>query len=204
MRLQLCCYPSHIWQRRNGLFLFHLKKNVKKFHITDIKQVTVTISQQGKTWQNFVRKMKKNFYVIFGCVAWYGSGSADPYSSVMDPDRDLYSAPNPALFVSGLITAYYFLKVPVHFLSIFAWWWKDPDSGRISKVQKRTDPDPQHWFKNNTYMRKMKLAFLMPNMSVCASPPQFTAYTASPRPKIERATYFSYISVATFRIRIQS
>jgi hypothetical protein len=58
--------------------------------------------------------------------------------------------------------------------------------------------------KTTIIMKKTKLAFLIPNMSVCASPPQFTAYTASPRPRTETAIYFSYISIATFRIRIRA
>jgi hypothetical protein len=54
--------------------------------------------------------------------------------------------------------------------------------------------------KTTIIMKKMKIAFLMPNMSVCASPPQFTAYTASPRPRTETAVLF----FATFKTRIRA
>jgi hypothetical protein len=43
---------------------------------------------------------------------WYGSGSADPYLWLMDPD------PDPAIFVSDLqLFAHYFLKVHLHHFS---------------------------------------------------------------------------------------
>jgi hypothetical protein len=50
---------------------------------------------------------------------WYGSGSADPYLGLMDPDAD----PDPALFVSDIqgvnksLFAFYFLKVHLHHFS---------------------------------------------------------------------------------------
>ncbi len=55
---------------------------------------------------------------------WYGSGSADPCLSLMDPDQDL--DPDASIFVIGLqdaneklickksFSAYYFLKVHLH------------------------------------------------------------------------------------------
>jgi hypothetical protein len=34
------------------------------------------------------------------------------------------------------------------FLTIFAWWWKEPDPGgqRLVDPDPDSDPDPQHWF----------------------------------------------------------
>ncbi len=110
---------------------------------------------------------------------WCGSGSADPCLWLMDPD------PDPAIFVIDLqdpnkkanlkkvflllLFEYTFtsffkdkkskwshktvgIKV---FLTIFAWWWKEPDPDPYlwlmvpdpggPKQTDPTDPDPQHW-----------------------------------------------------------
>jgi hypothetical protein len=37
---------------------------------------------------------------------WYGSGSADPYLLLMDPDAD--ADPDPAIFVSDIQDVYFF------------------------------------------------------------------------------------------------
>ncbi len=70
---------------------------------------------------------------------WYGSGSADPYFWLTDPD------PSVKFKTSTKFFAYYFLKVHLRhsskikvikmsqnsenqgFSHYFAWWWKDPD-----------------------------------------------------------------------------
>ncbi len=86
----------------------------------------------------------------FGCVSvtfWYGSASrfADKYHWLTEPDLD--TAPVPALFLSDLqdankkkiLTVRFCLLITFCiirnslneikvFLTIFAWWWKDPDS----------------------------------------------------------------------------
>jgi hypothetical protein len=58
---------------------------------------------------------------------WYGSGPADPYLRLMDPDSDL--DPDPAVFVSDLQDAkkYYFklFFCLLHFEGTFTSYFKD-------------------------------------------------------------------------------
>jgi hypothetical protein len=111
---------------------------------------------------------------------WGGSWSADPCLWLIEPD------PDPAIFITDLqdaskklifehnFSAYYFLKLHLHhfskikvkkshkivgikvFLTIFAWWMKDPDSilwlvdpdpggqKKVDPVDPDSNPDPQH------------------------------------------------------------
>ncbi len=47
---------------------------------------------------------------------WYGSGSADPYLRLMDPDSDPDADADPTIFAVTFKTffVYYFLKVHLH------------------------------------------------------------------------------------------
>ncbi len=104
---------------------------------------------------------------------WFGSGSADPYLWLIDPDADA----DPAIFVNDFLDVnknFCLLLFEVTFTSfcknkkskrsqktvgikvfhkILAWWLKDPDPYlwliiRIWEAQKHGDPtdqDPQHW-----------------------------------------------------------
>ncbi len=104
---------------------------------------------------------------------WYGSGSADPYNWVTNPDSDLA----PILLFSSVtfkmstkevffpkLFAFYFFKVHLHpssktksheevkkninqgFSNFFARRLKDPDPWE-PKHTDTTDPEPQHWLE---------------------------------------------------------
>ncbi len=92
-------------------------------------------------------KQKKKKYCYGSMQFWCGSGSADLYFCLMDPDPD--ADPNPAIFVSdlqgvnkkffclllfdGTFTSFSKIKAAGInvFLIIFAWWWRS-GSGFVS------------------------------------------------------------------------
>ncbi len=63
---------------------------------SNIIQNTVTLSSD-----NLLRREKKREKQCCGSVRFcYGSGSADPYLSLTDPDSDPDRTPDPGIFVS--------------------------------------------------------------------------------------------------------
>jgi hypothetical protein len=88
-----------------------------------------------------------NFVTIFQCcgsMTFWGaswSGSADPCLWLMDPDPSIFvidlQDASKKIILNKIFSAHYFLKIHLHnfskILTIFAWWWKDPE------------PDPYLW-----------------------------------------------------------
>ncbi len=77
---------------------------------------------------------------------WYGYGSSDPYLRLTDPDADPGC---PKTYGSGTLVKSQKevtkQKKSRFFLSIFAWWWKDPEP-YLGLTDPYADLDPQHCF----------------------------------------------------------